>query len=72
MAPGEFKPGARVRVVKPEPAHTHCKGREARLGNPSRGPRVPGKRTTGKMGSWWWVHIDGGTGLFRRRELELI
>lgn len=69
---GDFVKFARVRIARPTDEHKHLKGWEGCLGSPSRGPRVPGRRTTGKEGSWWWVHFIGGIKLFRRGELELI
>ncbi|MBI4799699.1 MAG: hypothetical protein HY794_13430 [Desulfarculus sp.] len=70
--PGEFVTGARVMVSKPTNDHKQLKGWTGRLGKPSRGPRVPGKRLGGKEGSWWWVTFINGAKLFRRDELELI
>lgn len=72
METREFKYGARVRVSSPAPERAHLKDWEGRLGNPSRGPRVPGKRCGDQMGDWWEVQFIGGGRLLRRTELELI
>lgn len=72
MMAGEFTTGAQVRVANPTERHKHLKGWMGRLGKPSRGPRVPGQRSSGKEGSFWWVKFIGGEKLFRRGELELI